>query len=115
VVRFIIRNDPHARIRFAALQSEAGKRLLSKFDLTGGDINSVVYIPGDKIFLKSTAVLNIFRELGGGWRLFYGFIIIPRFIRDFIYNMIARNRYRLFGRNDICIIPDDVLKDRYAM
>lgn len=115
LVRFIIRRDPDAIIKFASLQSPAGQSLLERFDLSAKEIDSVVYITGDKRYLKSSAILHLLKELGGGWRLFYGFIIIPGFIRDFFYNLIAVNRYRIFGKTDTCMVPAPDIMSRFLL
>ena len=113
LVRFIIRRDPGAKIKFTPLQSPVGRSLLKKFDLSADDIDSVVYVAGEKYYLKSSAVLHVLKELGGGWRLFYGFIIIPKFIRDFFYNLIARSRYRIFGKTKTCMVPMPDIEERF--
>jgi predicted DCC family thiol-disulfide oxidoreductase YuxK len=91
LVIFIIKRDRNAKIRFAPLQSPSGIAILKKTGLSVYEINSIVFIEGESFFLMSSAVLHIFKTLGGGWRLFYGFIIIPKFIRDYFYNIIARH------------------------
>lgn len=113
LVRFIIRHDRIARIKFSPVQSMAGCALLSQYKISADDTDSVVYISDSKIFLRSSAVLHLLRDIGGGWKLFYWFIIIPRFVRDFFYNLIAKNRYRIFGRRDICMVPSDNFKNRF--
>jgi predicted DCC family thiol-disulfide oxidoreductase YuxK len=89
--------------------------LLTQLKLDINDIDSVVYISGDKYFVKSLAVLHILRELGGGWRLLYSFIIIPDFIRDFFYNLIASNRYKIFGKKETCMIPTPEISERFFL
>jgi predicted DCC family thiol-disulfide oxidoreductase YuxK len=103
LVNFIIKRDKKAKFLFLSLQSASGQSLLKKFGLPTDDFDSVVYIRSDKYFLKSSAILYILKELGGIWKLFYIFIIIPNFIRDFIYKIIAKTRYKIFGRQDSCI------------
>jgi len=103
LVNFIIKRDKKAKFLFVSLQSATGQSLLKKFGLPGDDFDSVVYIRGDKYYLKSSAILHILKELGGIWKLFFIFIIIPHFIRDFIYKIIAKTRYRIFGRHDSCM------------
>lgn len=115
LVRFIIRRDPDAIIKFASLQSPAGQSLLERFDLSAKEIDSVVYITGDKRYLKSSAVLHLLNDLSGGWRLFYSFIIIPGFIRDFFYNLISINRYRIFGKTDTCMVPAPDIMSRFLL
>jgi len=103
LVNFIIKRDKKSKFLFISLQSASGQSLLKKFGLSTDDFDSVVYIRSDKYFLKSSAILHILKELGGIWKLFFIFIIIPNFIRDFIYKIIAKTRYKIFGRHDSCI------------
>ena len=113
LVNFIIKRDRNARIRFSPLQSPSGKSILLISGLKASELDSVVFVKGDKYFLRSAAILQLFKELGGAWKFFYGFIIIPPFIRDFIYNIIARTRYRIFGRTDSCMVPSEEIKERF--
>ncbi len=115
LVMFVIRKDKKARIRFVSLQSEAGKSLLSAAGLNPDTADTVVYLSGDKTFLRSSAILNLLNDLGGGWRLFYSLIIIPSFIRDFIYNLVARSRYRIFGKRESCMVPPKDIENRFIL
>jgi predicted DCC family thiol-disulfide oxidoreductase YuxK len=103
LVNFIIKRDKKAKFLFVSLQSASGQSLLKKFGLPTDDFDSVVYIRSDKYFLKSSAILHILKEMGGIWKLFFIFIIVPNFIRDFIYKIIAKTRYKIFGRHDSCV------------
>ena len=103
LVNFIIKRDKKAKFLFVSLQSESGQSLLKKFGLPTDDFDSVVYISNNKNFQKSSAILHILKELGGIWKFFFIFIIIPNFIRDFIYKIIAKTRYKIFGRQDSCM------------
>jgi predicted DCC family thiol-disulfide oxidoreductase YuxK len=103
LVNFIIKRDKKAKFLFVPLQSASGQSLLKKFGLPTDDFDSVVYIRSDKYFLKSSAILHILKEMGGIWKLFFIFIIIPNFISDLIYKIIAKTRYKIFGRHDSCI------------
>lgn len=103
LVHFIIKRDKKEKFSFISLQSASGQSLLKKFGLPTDDFDSVVYIRSDKYFLKSSAILHILEELGGFWKLFFIFIIVPNFIRDFIYKIIAKTRYKIFGRHDSCL------------
>jgi predicted DCC family thiol-disulfide oxidoreductase YuxK len=105
LVKFIVRKDKSGRIQFASLQSDTGKSLLSKAGLGPDSFDTVVYFSGEKTYLRSSAVLNLLRDLGGGWKLFYALKIIPAFIRDLFYNLIAKNRYKLFGKSESCKVP----------
>lgn len=113
IVRFTIKRDPKEKFKFASLQSESGQALLKKFGLPTDDFDSFVFINGDKYFLKSSAGLHVLKELGGVWKLFYVFIIFPRPLRDFVYNIIAKTRYKIFGKRDTCMIPTPRLKQRF--
>ncbi|MCH5714917.1 thiol-disulfide oxidoreductase DCC family protein [Niabella hibiscisoli] len=112
-VQYVIRRDEKGMFRFASLQSEAGKDLLVKSGLPQDHLKSFVYIHGDRIYTRSTAALKVAKELTGPVQLLYGFIIIPIFIRDFVYDLIARNRHRLFGRKDACMLPSPESKQRF--
>jgi len=103
-VHFVIRRDRKNKFRYASLDSDAGRSLLSSavIDKQGGD--SIVYLENEKIFLRSTAVLRILLKLGRGWQIFYILILIPPFIRDPLYKMIARSRHRWFGRSGVCYL-----------
>ena len=112
-VQFIIKRDSDAVFRFASLQSDAGQEVLKRHDLPTEDFNTMVLVEGDAIFTKSTAALRILRRLGGVWRLAYGFIVLPRVVRDSAYGLIARNRYSWFGKREECMIPTPDLRSRF--
>lgn len=112
-VQFVIKRDPAAKFKFASLQSEFGQQQLKRFGLDPHSLHSIILIQGDKFYERSDAALRIARQLNGGWPLFYAFIIVPRFIRDGIYNLIGRNRYKLFGKKEACWIPTPELKSRF--
>lgn len=112
-VQFIIKRDKKRLFRFASLQGKAGQELLEKHHLPTDDFNSFVLIEGEKPYTRSAAALKIARHLGGGWRLLYSLMIIPRFIRDAVYNLIAKNRYKWFGKKDECMIPTPELRERF--
>lgn len=113
IVQFTIKRDPTAKFKFASLQSTSGQTLLKQFGLSTDDLESFVYINGDKYFLKSSAGLRVLKELGGVWKFFYVFIIIPKFIRDFFYNIIAKTRYKMFGKLDTCMVPTPEISKRF--
>ncbi len=112
-VQFIIKKDKKKQFRFASLQGKAGQELLKKFNSPADQFNSFILAEGDHIYNRSTAVLRMLRKLGSGWQLFYGFIIVPRFIRNAIYNWIARNRYKWYGKKNECMVPSADLKERF--
>lgn len=113
IVQFVIKRDPEGKFKFASLQSESGQTLLKKMGLPTDDFDSFVFINGNKYFLKSSAGLHVLKELGGVWKLFYVFIILPRPLRDFIYGLIAKTRYRIFGKRDTCMVPTQDIKRRF--
>lgn len=113
VVQFVIEHDPEARYRFASLQSHTGQHMLKKHNLPTNDFESFVMIEKEKSYLKSAAALKLFTGLGGVWKLMTIFWVVPRPIRDFIYSLVANNRYRLFGKQNECWIPTPELKSRF--
>ena len=113
VVRFIIRNDKKGRFRFASLQSDKGKILLKKHGMVENQMNTIVYIRTDMVYVQSDAAMEIAKDLGYPWKILYGFVILPGFIRDGIYNLIARNRYRIFGKKESCMVADESVKWRF--
>lgn len=113
IVKFIIKNDKKEVFRFAALQSQSGQALLKQFDLPDTDFDTFVLIIGDKYFTKSTAVLHVLKALGGLWEVLYVYIVFPESMRDFIYDMVAEIRYRIFGKKATCLVPSPEIKDRF--
>ena len=117
-INFIIDRDSKGIFKFAALQSEVGQELLKKFGLKTNDsesrtFDSIVAIDGYKVYQKSDATLEIARRMDGIWKIFYVFKIIPAFLRNPVYDLVAKNRYRIFGRTDACRIPTPKLKARF--
>lgn len=126
-VQFIIKRDQHDYFRFAALQSEAAKAQLRALDiaeentnssfangeLTAPRLDTIVLLENGKTYDRSTAALRIARRLSGLWPLLYGFIIIPAFIRDFFYQLISKNRYRIWGKQESCMVPSAALKAKF--
>lgn len=112
MVSFIIKRDKKALFRFAAIQSGAGQTLLRHHHIED-DNSTLYYIKGSVCYRKSGAILYILRDLGGIWKCFYPFIFIPACIRDAIYLLISRYRYRLFGKRESCILPTAELRGRF--
>src|SRR5690606_32511807 len=94
LVQFVIKHDKKKKFRFASLQSAAGQQVLNRFHLPLKDFDSFVYIKNNMVLIKSNAALNVFRETDGAWKLFYALTVIPRPLRDWVYNLIARHRYK---------------------
>jgi predicted DCC family thiol-disulfide oxidoreductase YuxK len=112
-VNFIIDRDKNDIFKFAALQSEAGQKLLNIFNLKTEDFDTFVLIDGEIYFTKSTAALKIARKLNYPVKVLYYFIFIPKFLRDLIYSLIAMNRYKIFGKRDICRLPSENEKEKF--
>lgn len=104
-VQFILPRDRKNSFLFGSLQSPKVAEMLLPYQYSADSLSTVVLLENNHLYTKSTAVLRIARQLGGAWPLFYGLIIFPPFIRDSLYDFIARNRYRFFGRRDACMIP----------
>lgn len=112
-VQFIIKRDRAAIFRFASLQSDYAHTLLRKVNLPTDQLYSVIVIENDIAYQKSDAALRVAKHLPGFWRWLYILRFVPKFIRDSIYNFIATNRYRFFGKRDQCMIPTPELKARF--
>jgi predicted DCC family thiol-disulfide oxidoreductase YuxK len=114
-VRFVIPRDPRGHIRFAALQSEAARRLMGQAGVTPGGADSVVLVEGQRASVRSEAALRIARQLRFPWPILYGLVIIPRPLRDWVYDIVASNRFRWFGRRDACMVPGPDTQDRFLV
>lgn len=112
-VQFIIKRDPASKFMFASLQSDFGTAQLIKFGLDTRILHSIIVIENDTLFQRSDAVLKIASHLKGIWPMFGVFKFFPRFIRDGLYNLVATYRYKIFGKNDSCMIPEAGLKARF--
>ncbi|MGW9607656.1 thiol-disulfide oxidoreductase DCC family protein [Heyndrickxia sporothermodurans] len=111
-VQFILKRGPKGYFKFASLQSETGKSLLDKYQINE-DINSLVLIEDDTYFIKSNAVLRICKHLRGFWRLLSIFRFVPIPIRNTFYEIIAKYRYRWFGKRETCMIPSKEERQRF--
>jgi predicted DCC family thiol-disulfide oxidoreductase YuxK len=109
VSRFTFHDHPI----FGSLQGAAGLAYVEKFNIAGNVLNSFMLIEDDHLYTRSSGALRVFKHLGSGWKLLYAFIIIPKFIRDAVYNIIARNRYKWFGKKDACWVPTQELKKKF--
>lgn len=112
-VQFVLKHDKQKHFRFAALQSAAGQALLKKHNLHETIFNSFVLIKEGKPYLKSTAALIVAKELNGPIKILYAFIIVPTFLRNTVYNFIAKNRYKWFGKQESCMIPTPDIQSRF--
>ena len=114
-VQFIIKRDREKRFSFTPFQSSIGQDVLKQFGLPANNQLTVVYVKKGVPYMKSKAVLKILRDLGCCWNLFYALIIIPSFIRDLVYDIIAKNRYGLFGKRESCMVPTPEIMDRFLL
>lgn len=112
-VQFVIKRDPKKVFRYAALQSDFAKNLLESLNQPAPDVESVILVDGEAVYYRSDAALRIAKHLNGAWPMLSVFLIIPRFIRDAVYNFIGRNRYRWFGKQESCMIPTSELKSLF--
>jgi len=111
-VQFIIRHDKTKSLKFASLQSPLGQELLTKYNMSK-DLEGVVFIENNKAYFKSAAAFKIVRYFGGFWKILNVFSILPLFVTDFGYDIIAKNRYRWFGKKDSCMIPSPEIRSRF--
>jgi len=111
-VNFILDRD-NGEFRFAALQSGAGRRLIEERGRSAEDLSTMVLIEGERVYTRSSAALRIARRLRAPWKWLYVFIIVPRPLRDAVYNLAARRRYRWFGKREECRMPTPELKGRF--
>ena len=110
-INLVIRNDKKAYFQFAPLQGEIAQQLVGNRILPTPE--SVILLEDGKIYEKSTAALRIAKKLDGLWPLVYILHIIPKFVRDPIYDLIARNRYKWFGKKETCMIPSPDIRNRF--
>lgn len=115
-VLFVIDRDPRGHFAFAPLQSPEATQILCARGYTAGppELASVLLVRGDRVYERSTAALRVSRKLSGAWSFMAAFLIVPRPVRDAVYDWIARNRYRWFGHEDACRIPTPELRSRFV-
>jgi predicted DCC family thiol-disulfide oxidoreductase YuxK len=111
LVQFILKRDTHDRVRFASLQSEFSSRLLTRHGVDPHDLDTVYVVqnydqPGETLLARSDAILYMLTQLGGIWKLGAVGRVLPRAVRDVVYKIVARNRYRVFGKHESCMLPE---------
>jgi len=112
LVSFLIKYDKNIIFHFAAMQTNAGEKIITEYHLLD-DRKSIVLIKDGHVFYKSDAIIEIAKQMSGWPRILkYGFLF-PKFLRDGIYNLIARNRYYLFGKQEACAIPSEPDSNRF--
>ncbi len=113
-IQFVIKHDKKDVFRFAALQSEFGKNIIKEINIDTSKIDSIILYESKNVYYyKSDAVIKIAQNLGFGYNLLVVFKIIPKIIRNYIYDFIAKNRYKWFGRKESCMIPSPELKAKF--
>lgn len=112
-VNFIIDRDPEKYFKFAPLQSEVAEKLLKENGVDKIETDSVVLIEDGKVYTRTTAALRIARRLSGYWSWFYGFIVVPSFCRDIFYRLFAKYRYKMFGKQEACMLPSPEVRSRF--
>ncbi len=112
-VDFLVRRDKDGIFQFASNQSEAGEEIVAQAGITQFEADTIVLVEDGTAYVRSTAVLRIARQLGMPWRLFSIFLVVPAPVRDFLYRLVAKNRYRVFGKRDTCRIPTPEERSRF--
>jgi predicted DCC family thiol-disulfide oxidoreductase YuxK len=112
-VNFVIERDKAGYFKFAPLQSEIGDELAAKYGIDKIETDSVIVVEDEKVYTHSSAALQIARKLDGIWSWVYAFVIVPKPIRDFLYKLFAKHRYRLFGKQDACMMPTPDVRARF--
>jgi len=112
-VQFVIARDPAAHFRFAPLQSESAQRLLGATQMPVTLPDSVVLVENGRVWTESAAALRVLRQLTFPWPLMAVCVLVPPPLRNWVYRLVARNRYRWFGRRDVCMMPTPELRQRF--
>jgi predicted DCC family thiol-disulfide oxidoreductase YuxK len=115
IVNFLIRQDKKKRLRFAAMQSAAGQKLLQQYGFPGQYLKSFVFIENGKAYKKSTAGLRLYGMLPWYWKWTQAFWIVPPFLRDAVYELISNNRYVWFGKRNSCMVPTPEVRGRFLI
>jgi predicted DCC family thiol-disulfide oxidoreductase YuxK len=111
LVQFILKRDVHDRFRFASLQSDVAETILKRHGADSHDLDTFYVVidhhqPGERVLMRSDAILHVVKTLGGIWSLAGAGRILPRGLRDGMYKVVARNRYRVFGKHESCMLPE---------
>lgn len=110
--RFVLKHDRKGHFRLAAMQGAVGTALYRKFGIDPADPETMIVVDGDRALRDSDGILAIYSALGWPWRMMAIFRMVPRFIRDPLYRIVARNRYRIFGKRESCFVPDAAQAER---
>jgi len=112
-VQYVIKRDKKDRFRFTVLQEEPGLSLIEEFNIDSSKTDSIILLTKGKVYTKSSAALRIAKQIGGVTSLLYIFILVPPFIRNWMYDYIAKNRYKWYGKKDVCMIPSPELRSKF--
>jgi predicted DCC family thiol-disulfide oxidoreductase YuxK len=112
-VNFLIDIDQQQKLHFASLQSSLGQAVLQQQGMRLDELDTFLFMRGEQVYTRSRAALEVLRTVGGPWQLGYGFMLVPGFIRDAVYKMVSRHRYRWFGKLEACRVPTPELKARF--
>jgi predicted DCC family thiol-disulfide oxidoreductase YuxK len=116
--QFLLKRDHHDRFRFASLQSDLAASLLKRHGADSKDLNTVYVAlengqPGERLLARSDAIIYVLSQLPGIWKLAAAGRVLPKVFRDGLYGIVARNRYRVFGKHDSCMLPDPKHRDKF--
>lgn len=116
--QFILKRDRYNRFRFASLQSDTAAKLLQRHGADAIDLDTVYVLvdygqPGEKLVSRSDAIIHVLQRLGGIWSLAGASTILPKSVRDALYKIVATNRYRVFGKFDVCLMPEERFKHKF--
>ena len=112
-VQFVLKHEKNADLLFTSLQSETGINLLKQYNINPLNLDSLVFIKNNTVYTKSSAALRLTPYLKGLYPLLYALLIVPPFIRNAVYDYVARNRYKWFGKSDSCMMPDKAVVKRF--
>ena len=112
-VEFIVRHEVSPSLRFASVQSPAGARIMRECGLDPEDARTFVLVEGEQVYFRSEAAIRVSRYLRQPWRSLALLRLVPRVARDWLYDVVARNRYRWFGRRDVCVVPSAAMASRF--
>lgn len=112
-VQFVLTHNKNENVKFASLQSEFASSALSNSDLPPDYLNSLVLVENGKTYVKSEAALRLSKHLNGPWKLGSAFLIVPKFVSNAVYDWVAKNRYKWYGKKEVCWIPEERWKNRF--
>ncbi len=113
-LQFVLKKDTQHKFYYTHLQSNLANNILSDYTLSGVDLKTVILLKNNKIYTKSDVAIQVFKQLGGFWKILAQIMqIFPKSIRDLVYRLIAKYRYKIWGKSDACILPTKDIKDRF--